>query len=144
MMEGETDRGKDGVYMENGWMKQVADKLKRQNQILFSRDSACLQELLELIRQQPHRVLVDWAFTCVERPLEILEAHLPREDRPRTAVETCRRWAAGEVKMPQAKRALLQAHQAAGFAGGYCPVPRGGAGLRCRSCGDPRHRPAHL
>lgn len=112
-MEGETDRGKDGVYMENGWMKQVADKLKRQNQILFSRDSACLQELLELIRQQPHRVLVDWAFTCVERPLEILEAHLPREDRPRTAVETCRRWAAGEVKMPQAKRALLQAHQAA-------------------------------
>lgn len=41
MMEGETDRGKNGVYMENGWMTQVADKLKRKNRILFSRDSAC-------------------------------------------------------------------------------------------------------
>lgn len=100
------------MYMEKDWMEQVADKLKRKNQLLFSRDSACLQGLLELIRQQPHRVLVDWAFFCVERPLKILGDHLPGEVRPRAAVELCRRWAAGEVKMPQAKRALLQAHQA--------------------------------
>lgn len=99
------------------WMEQVERRLKKRSQILFSRDSLCLQALLEQISLQSHRVLVEWAFICVERPLEILDRHLPGDRRPRTAVELCRQWAAGEVKMPVAKKALLAAHQAAKTAG---------------------------
>lgn len=95
------------------WMEDVRRRLSRHNQILFSRESPCLQELLGEIRQHRHRTLVLWAFRCVQRPLAILRAHLPQEDRPQQAVALCRRWAAGEVKMPIAKKALLQAHQAA-------------------------------
>ena len=95
------------------WMEDVRRRLSRHNQILFSRESPCLQELLGEIRQHRHRTLVLWAFRCVQRPLAILRAHLPQEDRPQQAVALCRRWAAGEVKLPIAKKALLQAHQAA-------------------------------
>ena len=97
----------------NAWMEDVRRRLSRHNQILFSRESLCLQELLGQIRQQKHRTLVLWAFRCVERPLAILRMHLPEEERPKQAVELCRLWAAGEVKMPVAKKALLQAHQVA-------------------------------
>ena len=95
------------------WVEQVERRLRKRNQILFTRDNLCLQKLLEEISLQSHRVLVEWAFACVERPLKILGSHLPEEKRPREAVEVCRRWAAGEVKMPEAKKALLAAHQAA-------------------------------
>lgn len=95
------------------WMDDVQRWLSRHNQILFTRESPCLQELLAQIRRQKHRTLVLWAFRCVERPLAILRAHHPEEERPQQAVALCRLWAAGDVKMPVAKRALLQAHQVA-------------------------------
>lgn len=97
----------------NAWMDDIQRRLSRHNQILFTRESPCLQELLAQIRRQKHRTLVLWAFRCVERPLAILRAHHPEEERPQQAVALCRLWAAGEVKMPVAKRALLQAHQVA-------------------------------
>ncbi|MDD2628348.1 MAG: hypothetical protein PHD20_05675, partial [Clostridia bacterium] len=54
-------------------LENVKIKLLKQNQILFSRESVCLQELLELIRKQKHRTLVMWAFTCVEEPFKIMK-----------------------------------------------------------------------
>ncbi|HHX12103.1 MAG TPA: hypothetical protein GX731_04720 [Clostridiales bacterium] len=42
----------------------VDQKLKRKNQILFSRESQCLQELKSLIEEQKHRTLVLWALDC--------------------------------------------------------------------------------
>lgn len=38
--------------------KDVEVKLKKKNKILFTRESACLQELLKEIRLQKHRTLV--------------------------------------------------------------------------------------
>lgn len=40
----------------------VEAKLKRKNQILFSRDSECLQPLIRLIEMQTHRTLVMWLW----------------------------------------------------------------------------------
>ena len=62
---------------------------------------------------QTHAVVVFWAFACMEKPLARLEDLLPCESRPRTAVLFSREWAAGQLKMPEAKRAILEAHQAA-------------------------------
>lgn len=91
----------------------VRASYKRKNQILFSRDSLCLQELLELIRKQKHRTLVNWAFLCLEKPYQTLREHLPEEPRFQKAMELCKQWAEGTIKMPPAKRAILDVHQVA-------------------------------
>jgi len=91
--------------------EDVEYKLKKKNKLLFSRDSKCLEDLLLLIRRQKHRTLVLWAFACVKTPLKIFESKYPDEKRPRNALDLCEKWAKGEVKMPDAKRAILDCHR---------------------------------
>lgn len=88
-------------------------KLKKRNQILFSRDSQCLQALINLIQLQNHRVLVMWALDCAKLTLEQFEEKYPDERRPRTCLELCEAWARGKIKMPVAKRAILDSHAVA-------------------------------
>jgi hypothetical protein len=91
----------------------VEKKLKKGNQILFSRDSDCLQDLIRLIEKQKHRTLVMWALECAQVPLARFEARCPDEPRPRAALAACDTWARGQIKMPEAKRAILAAHAVA-------------------------------
>ncbi len=91
----------------------VEIKLKRRNKILFTRDSQCLQELIELIQLQSHRTLVMWALDCARVPLAQFEAKYADEYRPRTCLELCEAWARGKIKMPAAKRAILDSHAVA-------------------------------
>jgi hypothetical protein len=51
-----------------------------------------------------------WAFDCAQEPLCLFEAKYPNEPRPRKALESCEAWARGIIKMPEAKRAILDAH----------------------------------
>ena len=104
---------KENFVEASDWTRDVEAKLKRKNEILFSRKSECLQELLALIREKKHRTLVLWAFACAEVPLQRLKERCPNEERPARSVRLCRQWEAGEVKMPTAKKALLEAHAAA-------------------------------
>lgn len=91
----------------------VEQKLKKKNMVLFSRDSECLQELKRLIEQQTHRTLVMWALDCAKVPLAQFEEKYPYELRPRAALELCEAWARGKIKMPAAKRAILDSHAVA-------------------------------
>lgn len=91
----------------------VEQKLKKKNAILFSRGSECLQGLKTLIEQQKHRTLVMWALDCAKAPLAQLVEKYPCESRPRTALELSEAWARGKIKMPAAKRAILDAHAVA-------------------------------
>lgn len=91
----------------------VERKLKKKNKILFTRDSECLQELKMLIEQQKHRTLVMWALDCAKDPLAQFEEKYPHELRPRKALELCEDWSRGKIKMPAAKRAILDAHAVA-------------------------------
>jgi len=88
----------------------VEIKFKKKNKILFSRDSECLQNLIKLIQLQNHRTLVIWALDCAKLPLEQFEAKYPNELRPRICLELSESWARGIIKMPVAKRAILNAH----------------------------------
>lgn len=88
----------------------VENKLKRRNKILFSRDSQCLQELIKLIELQNHRTLVMWALDCAKLTLEQFAAKYPGEGRPRACLELCEAWARGKIKMPTAKKAILDSH----------------------------------
>lgn len=91
----------------------VEIKLKRKNKILFSRSSQCLQELIKLVQQQNHRTLAMWALDCAKETLINFQKKYPHELRPKICLELCEGWAKGKIKMPVAKRAILDCHAVA-------------------------------
>lgn len=93
------------------YMEEAALRLKRKNQILFSKEG--LWELDLLLRQQNRRTVVCWALEMAADILTELSARLPGEERPAQCLADARRWAAGEIRMPEAKRAILACHAAA-------------------------------
>lgn len=93
--------------------QDVEMKLKKGNKILFSRDSLCLQDLIKLINSQNHRTLILWAQDAAKQALNNFEEKYPQEYRPRKCLELCEKWAKGEILMPLAKRAILDAHAVA-------------------------------
>lgn len=95
------------------WMEEAAGRIKRRNQILFSKTSSCLEELNLLLPQQNHRTLVLWALSLAEESVELLEQRYPEECRPRIALEAARLWAAGKSKMREAQRRILDCHAVA-------------------------------
>lgn len=92
------------------WTEEVKNKLKRKNQILFSKDSECFQELRFLIEWQNHRTMVLWALELSEEAVKVLEEKYPKEERPRKAIITSRLWAEGKIRMREAKRKILDCH----------------------------------
>ncbi|WP_218143883.1 putative immunity protein [Bhargavaea ginsengi] len=88
-------------------------KIKKKNQLLFSRDSLCLQDLIGLIQIQHLRTLVMWALDCAEVTLSRFEEKYPDETRPGICLVRCEEWARGKIKMPEARQAILGAHAAA-------------------------------
>lgn len=91
----------------------VEIKLKKKNKILFTRDSQCLQDFIKLIQLQNHRTVVMWALDCAKVTLNQFEAKYPDEQRPRICLDLCEDWARGKIKMPIAKRAILDSHAVA-------------------------------
>lgn len=92
------------------WMRDVERRWKRKNKMFFNKESELLQELMITIDEQDHGTLILWSLELAEESLRQLEAKYPFELRPRKAIETCKEWAYGEIKMPVAKRAILNCH----------------------------------
>ena len=107
-------QGKEGLFAD------VRRRYKKGQKLLFSRDSACLQPLLDDMSRQNHRTLILWAFDCAQEALSCLEKSCPNDPRPREAMALCRLWAQGSVKMPQARPAILALHAMAKEVS--CPV----------------------
>lgn len=95
------------------WQTEVLTNLKRKNQILFAKDSPFMQQLHAAVAAQPRTVQVLWALDMAQDALLRLETLLPNETAPRSALNLTREWAAGRVKMPVAKRAILDCHAVA-------------------------------
>lgn len=72
-----------------------------------------LQPLADRVSGQDRKTLVLWALDCAEVVLPLFTKTHPTDDRPRAALIAARRWAQGEIKMPEAKRAAHQTHNAA-------------------------------
>ena len=81
--------------------------------ILFSRDSACIQPIREMIENQKHRTLAMWAVDCAGPVLDFFHKRVPGDTRPFEAIEAAKAWMRGDIKMPAAKKAILAAHRAA-------------------------------
>ncbi len=66
------------------------------------------------IFKQDQKILALWAADCSEHVLPYFEEKYPEDDRPRRAIEECRKWAdTGVFKMSIIRAASLQAHAAA-------------------------------
>ena len=59
------------------WLAEVQAKAKRNNQILFSRDSLLLADLHQLIKNANRRALVLWALELAEETAQQLEVMYP-------------------------------------------------------------------
>ena len=92
------------------WLVEVCAKERRHNQILFSKDSLLLDSLRHLIDQSNRRALTLWALELAEETVLQLAERYPEDLRPGEAIAASRAWAAGEIKMPIAKRAILNCH----------------------------------
>ena len=95
------------------WLDEVQDRLRRKNELLFSRDSADLQPLRALRSRPDPRTAVLWARDFAEETAALLTESQTEAQRPAQALQAARAWAAGEIKMPQARRAILAGHDAA-------------------------------
>ena len=92
------------------WLTEVRAKAKRHNQILFSKESLLLNNLRHLIEQANRHALTLWALELAEETVLQLMEKYPEDLRPGEAIAASRAWAAGEIKMPFAKRAILNCH----------------------------------
>lgn len=92
------------------WLIDVAGKLKRKNAVLFSKENELIKELGLLVAGQNRRVLILWALDLAEESVSLLEQKYPEDSRPRNALEATRLWASGSIKMPLAKREILNCH----------------------------------
>lgn len=92
------------------WQAELNGKIKRKNQILFSHDSILLQPLRAQLEEADRKAVILWAFSLAEETVRTLEARYPTEKSPRAALEACKLWAAGTLKMPQAKKEILACH----------------------------------
>jgi hypothetical protein len=64
--------------------------------------------------ERDQRLLAIWAADCAEHVLPLFEMVYPSDDRPRKAIETCRKWVrTGVFKMSEIRGASLAAHAAA-------------------------------
>lgn len=65
------------------------------------------------LAEADHRTLVLWALDTGREVLELFTRLHPEDPRPTTALEAAQAWSRGEIKMPAAKRAAKETHQAA-------------------------------
>lgn len=81
-------------------------------------DKPFLEQIDHQVFKPDQKVLALWAAECAEHVLPCFEEKHPGDDRPRNAIEACRKWVAdGVFKMADIRKASLDAHAAAREAG---------------------------
>ena len=93
--------------------KDVENKINRKNKILFDHNSSSLQELSVLIDNSSRLTITLWALDCAQIPLNKFEREYPNDNRPRVSITKAYEWTRGEIKMPLAKKHILETHSIA-------------------------------
>lgn len=97
----------------------IQKRIRAGRKILFSREDDCLRSLQLLIDACSRKAVVCWALELAGETAGLLDRQYPGDHRAGTAVAQTWRWARGEIKMPEAKKAILACHAAAK----ECPSP---------------------
>ena len=86
-------------------------KLKK---MLTDLEAPAIQALLQLIETQSKATLANWAINYSEQVLmPIWEKNFPGDNRPKKALAAGRQWLSGTIKLPEAKKQILECHGAA-------------------------------
>jgi len=73
-----------------------------------------IQSLMRLIETQSKTTLIHWSVDYAEEHiLPLWIKHYPEDQRPQYALYAAREWSKGVIKLPQAKREILECHAAA-------------------------------
>lgn len=62
------------------WIDEVSLKLKKKNQVLFSKSSEYMQDLIKLFEIQNHRVMALWAFDLRLNLLQNLKKNIQKKN----------------------------------------------------------------
>lgn len=95
------------------WTQMVEVRRKARRQILFSKEDPLLQPLSLALSRQNRRAVILWALELGEASAASLAQKYPGELRPQEALAAARAWAAGYIKMPLARQAILSCHRMA-------------------------------
>lgn len=93
----------------------VEEKMRRKNILLYNRNSKSLEALMKAIRLSTHKTLILWSFECITPIIDNLKTRY-NVDQIDNALLVAKKWAAGEVKMGVAKKAILEIHSLANAA----------------------------
>ncbi|MDD4213021.1 MAG: hypothetical protein PHY42_06495 [Bacilli bacterium] len=99
--------------MEPIWVEDVKSRINRNNTLLFTSLSPCLNTLSRLFATHSHQTLILWAFTCVSGPLRFMQIKYPNVSPLFTIDEICKKWSQGLIKMKEAKATILALHHEA-------------------------------
>lgn len=94
-------------------MDEPTRNIQKGRKILFDRNSPILSDLNLVLLSVSKKVIIRWSFHFVEELLKELNTLVPQEKRPREAYLVVKDWAAGKVRMIEAKKAILACHQIA-------------------------------
>lgn len=79
----------------------------------FADSEKVFSSIEKLACKQDQKILAVWASDCAERVLKNFENVCPEDKRPRLAIEAARKWADGEMPMPEARSIAFNAHASA-------------------------------
>ena len=86
----------------------IEKRLLRGRKILFNKDDAFLKPLVEILAKADHQSIILWAIELAE------ELSIAADDAyVKEAINFCKMWAQGEVKMPLARKYILKVHSEA-------------------------------
>lgn len=88
--------------------------MARARKMLSDWDAPYIQPLVKVIETQSKSTLAHWAVDyaeCILLPL--WSKHYPDDLRPQNALNAAREWLSGAIKLPQAKKIILECHAAA-------------------------------
>ena len=101
--------------------------MPKARKMLSDWEAPYIQSLMRLIETQSKETLAAWAADYSERILlPLWRKHHPQDRRPEGALLAARQWLAGLIKLPEAKKAILECHAAARDAEGE-PVAQAAA-----------------
>ena len=88
--------------------------MPKPRKMLSDWEAPYIQSLMRLIETQSKTTLATWAVNyCEQVILPLWTKDFSDDARPQHALEAARAWLSGEIKLPQAKAAILECHAAA-------------------------------
>ena len=83
--------------------------MPKTRKMLSDWDAPYIQSLVKLIETQSKQTLANWAVDYAENMiLPLWIKYFPGDMRPQNSIDAARHWLSGSIKLPQAKKMILE------------------------------------